>query len=84
MNENQQYTFRVSARNECGSSIPCEMSGYILVKDQTAAPDVDLGGLAMKVVEGKAGSDILVDVRQCIFYKKTKDETDMFDQINIV
>lgn len=45
-----------------GFSQPTQMSGLILVKEQTAAPDADMGGMKHKLVEGKAGSKILVNV----------------------
>ena len=62
LNENQQYIFRVCAINERGASQPTETFGYVLVKSQTAPPDVDLGGLLQKVIEGKAGSNLKVSI----------------------
>ena len=62
LTENQLYTFRVAARSDSGSSLPTELSGYVLVATQTALPDADLGGFSQKVVEGKAGTTIQCQV----------------------
>lgn len=66
LKENQQYTFRVSARNQIGLSQSADLSGYILVKDQTVAPDANLGGLSQKIVEGRAGSKIIAEVNKVV------------------
>ena len=58
LNENQQYAFRVSANNERGAGQPTETLGYVLVKSQTSPPHVELGGLAQKTIEGKAGTNL--------------------------
>uniref|UniRef100_H2YFD5 Titin n=1 Tax=Ciona savignyi TaxID=51511 RepID=H2YFD5_CIOSA len=62
LNENQQFTFRVSARNDTGPSPSTELSGYVLVVTQTAPPDADLGGFSQKLVEGKAGTTVQASI----------------------
>lgn len=63
LNEGQQYTFRITAKNGTGTSRAMEMCDHVLVKEQTAPADADLGGLSQKTVEGKAGSVIIAEVK---------------------
>uniref|UniRef100_H2YFC9 non-specific serine/threonine protein kinase n=1 Tax=Ciona savignyi TaxID=51511 RepID=H2YFC9_CIOSA len=62
LSENQEYEFRVFAKNDKGLSDPATLNQVITVKDIVEAPEIHLRDLPVGGIHKKAGSNINISI----------------------
>lgn len=69
LTEKEEYTFRVFAVNDVGTSNPSKPSGFIRIEEEADKPHIDLSGI--RDITVKAGEDFSIHVPFTAFPKPT-------------
>uniref|UniRef100_A0A3B4ABR9 Titin n=1 Tax=Periophthalmus magnuspinnatus TaxID=409849 RepID=A0A3B4ABR9_9GOBI len=62
LNKNDQYDFRVKAKNDAGHSLPKETIASVLVKEPHIEPAADLSDIPNQLVSCRSGSTFTIEV----------------------
>uniref|UniRef100_A0A8C3F8Q2 Titin n=1 Tax=Chrysemys picta bellii TaxID=8478 RepID=A0A8C3F8Q2_CHRPI len=60
--ENNEYEFRVKAKNDAGYSEPREAFSSVIIKEPQIEPTADLSGITRQLITCKAGSTFTIDI----------------------
>uniref|UniRef100_A0A7M4F573 Titin n=1 Tax=Crocodylus porosus TaxID=8502 RepID=A0A7M4F573_CROPO len=60
--ENNEYEFRVRAKNDAGYSEPREAFSSVIIKEPQIEPTADLSGISRQLITCKAGSTFTIDI----------------------
>lgn len=60
--ENNEYEFRVKAKNDAGYSQPREAFSSVIVKEPQIEPTADLSGITKQLITCKTGSTFTIDI----------------------
>uniref|UniRef100_A0A8C8R968 Titin n=1 Tax=Pelusios castaneus TaxID=367368 RepID=A0A8C8R968_9SAUR len=60
--ENNEYEFRVKAKNDAGYSEPREAFSSVIIKEPQIEPTADLSGITRQLITCKAGSSFTIDI----------------------
>uniref|UniRef100_A0A8C5SPQ2 Fibronectin type-III domain-containing protein n=1 Tax=Laticauda laticaudata TaxID=8630 RepID=A0A8C5SPQ2_LATLA len=60
LTENNEYEFRVRAKNDAGYSQPREAFSSVIIKEPQIEPTADLSGITKQLITCKAGSNIRI------------------------
>lgn len=62
LTENNEYEFRVRAKNDAGYSQPREAFSSVIIKEPQIEPTADLSGITKQLITCKAGSTFTIDI----------------------
>lgn len=60
--ENNEYEFRVKAKNDAGYSQPREAFSSVIIKEPQIEPTADLSGITRQLITCKTGSTFTIDI----------------------
>uniref|UniRef100_A0A8D2JDF7 Titin n=1 Tax=Varanus komodoensis TaxID=61221 RepID=A0A8D2JDF7_VARKO len=62
LTENNEYEFRIRARNNAGYSQPREAFSSVIIKEPQIEPTADLSGITRQLITCKTGSSFTIDI----------------------